>query len=186
MPKANNLDWTARLVMVAGVGAAIYLIGVPLTMLGFAVLRGPADFLPLEPGAQWTLDNIRHLLSDPFILTRILPDTLVFVAGTVMLVFCIAFVLAWLVERTDLPGKRLIFSLLAIALLIPGFSVALGWLFLLNPRIGLINVALQSLFGLKTAPFNIASLPGMGIVEGLSLASTARSGSWCRSMSSRR
>ena len=27
MRKANNLDWTARLVMAAGVGAAIYLIG---------------------------------------------------------------------------------------------------------------------------------------------------------------
>ena len=81
--------------------------------------------------------------------------------------------MAWLVERTDFPGKRVVFTLLTVALVIPGFSVALGWLFLLNPRIGLINIALQSVLGLKAAPFNISTLPGMGLVEGLSLTPVA-------------
>ena len=67
------------------------LIGVPLAMLLFAAFRGPADFLPFEPGAQWTLEHVRALFTDPVIYTRILPDTFVFVAGTVVVVFAIAF-----------------------------------------------------------------------------------------------
>ena len=84
----------------------VYLIGVPLAMLLFAAFRGPADHLPFEPGAHWTLEHIRALFTDPIIYARILPDTFIFVAGTVMLVFAIAFVLAWLIERTDLPGRE--------------------------------------------------------------------------------
>jgi iron(III) transport system permease protein len=167
MPKANNLDWTARFVMVAGVGAAIYLIGVPLTMLGFTVLRGPADVLPLEPGAQWTFDNIRHL-SDPFILTRILPDTLVFVAGTVMLVFCIAFVLAWLVERTDLPGREAWYSFILFPLLVPTPVLAIAWILLMGPNAGWFNLMIRALTGSGgVGPINIFSMGGLIVCQAL-------------------
>ena len=112
MARADNLDWTARLVLFVGAGAALYLIAVPLAMLLFAAFRGPADFLPFEPGAQWTLQHVRALIDDPVIYRRIIPDTFGFVIGTVALVCCIAFVLAWLVERTDLPGREILFSLI--------------------------------------------------------------------------
>ena len=82
MPKADDLDVTAKLVLAAGAGAAVYLIAAPLAMLLFAAFRGPADYLPFEPGAGWTLEHIRALFTDPVMATRILPDTLVFVAGT--------------------------------------------------------------------------------------------------------
>jgi iron(III) transport system permease protein len=81
--------------------------------------------------------------------------------------------MAWLIERTDFPGKAVVFTLMTVALLIPGFAVALGWVFLLHPRIGLINQALIGLFGLTGAPFNVTSILGMGIVEGLSLTPLA-------------
>src|SRR5262249_43701728 len=77
---AGRRDWTAVPVMAAGVLGAIYLIGVPLVMLTVAALRGPADLLPFEPGARWTLEHVGALVDDPVILSRILPDTLVFVA----------------------------------------------------------------------------------------------------------
>ena len=60
-------------------------------MLLFAAFRGPSDYLPFEPGARWTLENFRALFTDPVIYTRILPDTFVFVAGTVALTFAIGF-----------------------------------------------------------------------------------------------
>ena len=53
---------------------------------------------------------------------------------------------AWLVERTDLRAKTLLFTLMAIGLLIPGFAAAMGWLFLLHPRIGLVNQMLMNVF----------------------------------------
>src|SRR5262245_64782625 len=109
MPTAGNLDWTARLVLALGAGAAIYLIATPLSMLLLAAFRGPADVLPFEPGSQWTLTHVRAVFGDAVIYQRMLPDTFVFVIGTVTLVFCIAFALAWLVERTDLPGREVWF-----------------------------------------------------------------------------
>ena len=62
---------------------------------------------------------------------------------------------------------------MTIGLLMPGFAAAMGWLFMLHPRIGLLNVWLMSLLGLESAPFNIASVVGMGWVQGLNLAPVA-------------
>ena len=86
MRKLDNLDVTAKLVLAVGAGAAIYLIAVPLAMLLFAAFRGPGDYLPFEPGARWTHEHIRALFTDSVIYTRILPDTFIFVAGTVAVV----------------------------------------------------------------------------------------------------
>ena len=141
-------------------------------LLGVAIWLSFAEGTPGDYHLGYTLAHYEEIFLSPFTY-RVIGNTVLFSAIALAVALAFGLPLAWLVERTDLPGKRLIFSLLAIALLIPGFSVALGWLFLLNPRIGLLNVALQSLFGLKAAPFNIASLFGMGLVEGLSLAPLA-------------
>src|SRR6187399_3124886 len=98
MHKLDNLDVTAKLVLAVVTGAAIYLIAVPLAMLLFAAFRGPADYLPFEPGARWTLEHRPGLVTDPIHFTGILPDTFIFVAGTVVVAFAIGFGLAWLVE----------------------------------------------------------------------------------------
>src|SRR5579885_1764176 len=134
------------------------------TIVWLSFVRGT----PGDPHVGYTLAHYRAIFLDPFTY-RVLANTLVFSAITLAVSLVLAVPMAWLVERTDFPGKRVVFTLLTVALLIPGFSVALGWLFLLSPRIGLINLALQSLFGLSDAPFNISTLPGMGIVQGLSL-----------------
>ncbi|MGH7087626.1 MAG: ABC transporter permease, partial [Stellaceae bacterium] len=101
---------------------------------------------------------------------RVLGNTFLFSGITLVVALAIGLPIAWLVERTDCPGKRVILTLLTAALLIPGFAVALGWLFLLSPRIGMINAALETGLGLTAAPFNISTLLGMGFVQGLSLA----------------
>jgi iron(III) transport system permease protein len=81
--------------------------------------------------------------------------------------------LAWIIERTNFPGKTLVFSIMTIGLLVPGFATAIGWEFLLHPRIGMINTAMMTIFGLKSAPFSITNLWGMGWVQGLGLAPVA-------------
>src|SRR3954464_2167492 len=103
MHKLDNLDVTAKLVLAVVTGAAIYLIAVPLAMLLFAAFRGPADYLPFEPGARWTLEHVQALFTDPVIYTRILPDTFIFVAGTVAVAFAIGIRPAWLCARPDTP-----------------------------------------------------------------------------------
>jgi len=154
--------------MAAGVLGAIYLIGVPLVMLTVAALRGPADLLPFEPGARWTLEHVGALVDDPVILSRILPDTLVFVAGTVVLVFCIGFALAWLVERTDLPGREAWFSLILFPLLVPTPVLAIAWIFLMGPNAGWLNLAIRAVTGAAgPGPVNIFGMPGLIVCQAL-------------------
>ncbi len=168
MQRAHNLDLPAKLVLALGAGAAIYLVAVPLAMLLFAAFRGPADFLPFEPGARWTLEHVRALVTDPVLYQSILPDTFVFVAGTVALVFVIAFGLAWLLERTDLPGREMWFALILFPLLVPTPVLAIAWIFLMGPNAGWLNLAIRALLGLDgSGPIDIFSMGGLILCQAL-------------------
>ncbi len=161
--RADTASW-----LVPGIGAllALILVGAPLAMLVFAAFRGPSDYLPFEPGAHFTLDNVRDLFSDPVLLTRILPDTLIFVAGTVSLTTLTAFTLAWLIERTDLPARNLWFALIVFPLLIPIPVAAIAWIMLFGPNAGWANQAIRALFGLSGAgPLNIFSMGGLIVCQ---------------------
>ena len=117
----------------------------------------------------FTLEHYRRLYQDPFAYRTFL-NTAVFALVSTLVALAFAVPAAWLVERTTLPGKEWVFPLMSIGLLTPGFFTAMGWVFLLHPRIGMVNRWLMDLFGLQTAPLNIATLVGMGWVQGLSLA----------------
>jgi iron(III) transport system permease protein len=146
----------------------LIITGLLFTVFWLSFLHG----LPGTPEVTYTLGNYVKLYSDPFVLTA-LSNTLRFSAMTVAVSLFFGIAIAWLVERTDLPGKSVIYTVMSLSLLLPGFFLAMGWLFLLHPRIGLVNRWIVSLLGLADAPFNISTVLGMGWVQGLSLASLA-------------
>jgi iron(III) transport system permease protein len=169
---AGNLDLRARLVLLSGAGLAVYLILVPLGMLLFAAFRGPSDFLPFESGARWTLENFRAIYSETALYSRILPDTLVFVVGTVAVTFVVAFALAWLVERTDLPGREIWFAIILFPLLVPIPVLAIAWIFLMGPNAGWLNLVLRWVTGLEgPGPINVFSMPGLILCQSLASVS---------------
>ena len=132
---------------------------------------GRATILPFEPGARWTLQHIRALFTDPVIYTRILPDTFIFVAGTVAVVFAIGFGLAWLIERTDLPGREIWFALILFPLLVPTPVLAIAWIFLMGPNAGWLNLAIRATLGLDgSGPINIFSMGGLILCQALASA----------------
>lgn len=63
--------------------------------------------------------------------------------------------MAYLVSRTDLPGRRLIRSVAVLTFAAPSYIAALGWILLLGPRGGLLTTWLRDLLGLERAPFTI-------------------------------
>lgn len=154
----------------AGVLAAAYLIAAPLFMLLFTAFRGPPDYLPFEPGATWTFANLVEIYADPILYLDVIPTTLVFAVGAVALGCAIAFTLAWLVERTDMPGRDVWFSLILIPLLVPTPVLAIAWIFLLGPTAGWMNVWLREIFGLTgQGPLNVFSMPGLIVCQALAL-----------------
>jgi iron(III) transport system permease protein len=145
-----------------------------LPVVGFLLVVFWMGFWQNGPGEPvvYTFNHYRNILTDSFTYKTLL-NTVGFASTTVTVSLFFAIPIAWLVERTDLPGKELVVTFMAIGTLLPTFFTAMGWVFLLHPRIGIVNKFLMNGLGLGQAPFNIASIVGMGWVEGLGLSSIA-------------
>ena len=127
---------------------------------------------PGDPNAYWTFENYPAVFLSEFTY-RVLANTLGFSLVTLIVSLAFGVPAAWLAERTDLPGKSMLFTFMAIGLLIPGFASSMGWLLMLHPRIGMANIWLMQTFGITGPVFNIATILGMGWVQGLNLAPLA-------------
>lgn len=129
------------------------------------------SFLSGQPGTGNNTYTVAHYIAifgDSFTY-QVLANTLAFSGIATIIALTVAAPIAWFVERTDLPGKSVVMTVMTISLVVPAFAVAMGWLFLLHPRIGMINQFLITHLSLSEAPFNIETIIGMGTVEGLVL-----------------
>ena len=140
-----------------------------LALLGIVLWLSIRSGGPGDASAAYTLANYANVFGDPFTY-RVLLNTLMFSAVTLVVSFIFGLPTAWLVERTDIRAKPLIYTFMTLGLLLPGFATAMGWLFLMHPRIGLANTFFTSVLGFASGPFDIASIFGMGWVQGLNLA----------------
>jgi iron(III) transport system permease protein len=92
----------------------------------------------------------------------------VFVAGTVAVVFAIGLGLAWLIERTDLPGRELWFALILFPLLVPTPVLAIAWIFLMGPNAGWLNLVIRATLGISgSGPIDIFSMGGLILSQAL-------------------
>jgi iron(III) transport system permease protein len=166
--RRGQLGWVGGIAVTGAAVAAIYLVMAPLLALIATAFRGPSDLLPFEPGAQWTLANLYDVYIGTNLLTAVLPNTAIFVGGSVVVTFFTAFTLAWLVERTDLPWRTTIFTAILFPLLVPGIVIAFAWTLLFAPNAGWVNVALRFALGLDgSGPINIFSMPGLILCQGI-------------------
>jgi iron(III) transport system permease protein len=149
----------------ATIAASAVIIVPPMIVLLLSFREGR----PIDPGQAYSFAHYVAVFGDPFIY-RVLLNTLGVALTTLVVALAFGVPAAWLVERTDLIGKPVVLTLMTLGLLIPGFATAMGWLFLMHPRIGLFNAVAMQVFGFGSAPFNIASIIGMGWVQGLNLA----------------
>lgn len=119
-----------------------------------------------------TLANYREAFLDPF-TWQVLKNTVFFALGTVVVVFFFAVPAAWLIERTDIPCRRLWLTLMGLGIVIPTFLKAIAWILLLSPKIGILNKLFMDAFGLETALVNIYNLWGMSVIQGIILTPPA-------------
>src|SRR5262249_2824937 len=73
----------------------------------------------------------------------------------------VSFVIAWYLARNDVMGKRTIMYALWLAFFLPILPATLGWILLLDPHYGIVNVQLQHLLGIRDPFFNVYSLGGI-------------------------
>jgi iron(III) transport system permease protein len=115
---------------------------------------------------RFTLAKYIRAYTDPA-LAGIIVNTAIFTIGSALVATILALFLAYLNTRTDIPFKFLFGIISIIPMMIPHILFSVSWVLLLNPSNGLINLFLRQLLALQGSPFNIYTLPGMILVEGL-------------------
>lgn len=122
---------------------------VPLIYVVYqSILAGPDSWLRLIN------NRIPYLLWN----TLSLSVTVTFLSTT------IGVLLAWLVNRTDLPGKRIWKGLLALPIVIPPYIGAVTYIIVFGPRGWLFQLINQAATQVNELPFTIYSFSGVVLV----------------------
>jgi len=115
---------------------------------------------------DFTVEKYVAAYTDPA-FADILLNTVAFTIGSALVSTVLALFLAYLNTRTNIPFKFLFRIISIIPMMIPHILFAVSWSLLLNPTNGMLNLLLKEVFSLAASPFNIYTLPGMMLVEGL-------------------
>jgi iron(III) transport system permease protein len=157
--------WNCQALLLAGIIAVVvYLVVVPLLFLLWSSFRSAPIGFPYE----LTLKNYANAYGDPRTYA-VFGTTVIFAVSAAAIALSFGVIFAWLLERTNIPFKDALYALMPVPVAVPGVLFSIGWVLLLSPQIGVVNVALRWLFGLAEAPINVYSLPGMIFLEGLHL-----------------
>jgi iron(III) transport system permease protein len=158
-PRALRAGWLDPSSLACSAVLAVVALGVVFPLL-LVVLQSFQIAGPGQPAA-YGLDGWRAALGEPG-LRAALVNTLAVTFVRQLVSLPLAVLVAWLLARTDLPGRQWIEFAFWAAFFLPTLTVTLSWILLLDPEYGLVNVWLAWLPGLGgKGPFNIYSFAGI-------------------------
>lgn len=141
----------------------IILIGIPVLFVALAAL---SDVMP-RPGnislGNLGVETILSILNGSTLNAAM--NSLLAAFGASMLALVTGTVMAVLLARTNIPGRRFLRVAGIAPMFIPAFVAALSWSLLASPQSGLINVLLRDL-GID-ATISVYSMPGLIFVLGV-------------------
>ena len=168
-PSAVNDFRIARDVSAARPRAGHFIMAVVLLALGYFLIwplilllinsfNAATDWF-VEPRV-WGLRHWQNAFLRPGLL-RSLGNSLLIWSLTIGFSFPIGIGIAWILARSKIPFSRTLEFMFWISYMVPALPTTIAWITLLDPDIGMINVALKNLFHLDQGPFNIFSVPGI-------------------------
>ena len=113
----------------------------------------------------FTWQYYRELLQTDRLLPVILTSA-AYAGGSALLALLLGGVQAWIVERTDTPLRGLVMIVSIVSLGIPSVLYTISFLLLLG-KTGPLNQFLMWLTGAIEPPFNVYSLGGMILIQGI-------------------
>ncbi len=149
---------------VVGIGVALVLAYLTLPPVFVLVQTSLATLNLRGEVVALTLSHYARVLTNPSLLT-LLANTLGFALGSCVLALVVGGALAWIVERTNTPLRRLGYGAAFMAFALPYILYTIAWLLLLGKG-GPVNALLMSLAGSEEPLLNVYSLWGMVLVEG--------------------
>lgn len=145
------------------VGTVLAAAGVILLPLGIVVYQSLLDAPFFEPKARLSLWAFRFVLADPD-FARAFRATLVLALGMTAIAVPVGSALAFLLVRTDLPGRSWLEPLAVVPVFVSPLVLGFGVIVALGP-VGFLTLEFQRLFG--PAPWDIYSQASLIVVAGL-------------------
>lgn len=142
--------WVSLLLLVLSV-LTLY----PLATL----LYGSLHTTPPGVAGEFSLDGYRAVVSRENF--KILLDTLGIAFLKTVIAVALAVLFAWIVARTDTPGRGVLEILIALPFFIPPVITATAWTVMGNPQVGTINLLWRSLTGTNGTIINVYSYFGV-------------------------
>ncbi|HVU12957.1 MAG TPA: ABC transporter permease subunit, partial [Phototrophicaceae bacterium] len=145
----------------ARIAGALFVTGIALVTVVpvLYVVVSSFDVAPMGAAYKFGLDAWR----DVFVSQRTWMSIYYtfILAVRVPIATVLAFLIAWLLVRVEIPGHRFIELAFWFGFLLPSFPMMMGWILLLDEHYGLFNLALQKLPFIKGPLFSIYSIPGI-------------------------
>jgi iron(III) transport system permease protein len=130
----------------------------PVLLLLINSFNAASDWF-VEP-RTWGIKHWVNAFQRPGLLAS-LGNSLLIWSLTVSVSFPIGVAIAWFLARTKIPYSHTLEFLFWVSYMVPSLPTTIAWITLLDPDVGMINVALKKLFQLDQGPFNIFSVPGI-------------------------
>ncbi|KAB0677522.1 ABC transporter permease [Aureimonas leprariae] len=150
-----------RLVVVGGaIAVLLAIVAYPLAYL--------LKFSLTDPSGRASLATLRELVAEPGMTDAVLNSTLLVLCVTAA-ALALGVPLAWLVARTDVPGKAIVAGAAGVAFVIPTFVTVIAWMFLAAPNSGYLNKLVRAATGSRAPAFDVVSFSGLVFMEAVHL-----------------
>lgn len=148
---------------------SLWIMAVLLLTLGFLLLFPVVILLVLSfntapemfsATTTWGLANWKSAFTEHGIFQAI-GNTILVWAGTMVISFPISILIAWVLARTTIPFSRGFEFMFWLAYMLPGISIVIAWMTLLDPHLGLIKTLLAGIPVIGDIKWNIYSIEGI-------------------------
>ncbi|TKV70536.1 iron ABC transporter permease [Rhizobium sp. AU243] len=157
MPKRGNANLYRQIV----IGLLAIAVLAPVGLIIYQSFLTAAFF---SPRARFGLDAYQYVFTDKNFY-KALGTTAIFSFGMVAIAVPLGGLLAFLITRTDIKGKRVLEILVLVPMFISSIVLAFGYTVSVGPT-GFVSLFIRNIIGV--VPWNIYSLPGMILIAGLS------------------
>jgi len=147
-----------RIVVIAALACAV------MAPVGLIIYQSLLDGPFFDASARASHDAYKYVLGDSD-FWKALRTTALFAFGLVAVAVPLGAALAFLLTRTDMPGKRWLEPIVLVPMFLSSIVLAFGYTVAVGPS-GFVSLWVRDLFG--GIPWNIYSLWGMIVIGGLS------------------
>jgi iron(III) transport system permease protein len=161
VPRTAGLNWP-RGAVVTLTAIAIFL---PLLLIFYQSFLSAPFF---SPAKEWSLEPYRFIFDDPDFRQSFI-NGFILAAGLALIAVPLGAMLAFLMVRTDLPGRNWIAPFLLVPIFVSPMVIGFGYVVAMGP-VGFYTVWVQhalAAIGITVQPWNVYAFPSIVVIAGL-------------------